>query len=67
MSNNIIQQEEIALWTAVEGNCSLHDGNGAIGHRLIMIMAKGSTICERTCYACITHLLSKKEKEKVHL
>ncbi len=29
-----MKQEEIALWTGVKGNGSMHDGDGTIGHEL---------------------------------
>ena len=34
----------------------LHDENCAIGHGFTMDIAKGLSIYERTCYACIAHL-----------
>ncbi len=50
------KQEVIALWMGVEGNGSIHDGVGTIGHGLTMDIMKGSSIHEHTCYACIAHL-----------
>ncbi len=41
------KQEEVYLWTSVEGNGSLHDGGGTIGRGLLMDIAKGVSICER--------------------
>ena len=38
------QQEEIALWTGVEGNESIHDEDGAIGHGWTLDIAKGLSI-----------------------
>ncbi len=35
------KQEEKALWTGIEGSGSIHDGDGTIGHGLIMDIAKG--------------------------
>ncbi len=65
------KQEEIALWPGVEGNGSLHDGDGTTWHWLTMDIAKGLSICERTCYACIAHLDTKASEQegeaKVHL
>ncbi len=57
---------------SVEGNGSMHDGDGTIGHGLTMAIAKGLSIHERTCYACIAHLdlkASEQEEEEriVHL
>ena len=50
------RQEEIALWTGVEDNGSIHDGDGTIGHGLTMDIVKDLSICEHTCYACVGHL-----------
>ena len=67
-----IEQEVIALWTGVEGNNSLHDGDSTIGYGLTMDIAKGLSIRECTYVMLVLptltqRLLSKKEKEKVHL
>ena len=40
----------------------IHDGHGTIGHGLTMDIAKGLSICEPTCYACIARL-DKKDSE----
>ncbi len=71
-TSNRIKREEIALWTGIEGNGSIHDDeDGTIGPMLTMNIAKGLSICERTCYAAIlptlTQWLLNKKKEKVHL
>ena len=39
-----IKQAEIAAWTGVNGNGSIHDGNGTIGHGLTMDIAKGLSV-----------------------
>ena len=44
-----IKQELIALWTGVEGNDSIHEEDGIIGHGLTMDIAKGLFIHEHTC------------------
>ncbi len=63
-SVQVLEQEDIDLWTGVEGNGSLNDGDGTIGHGLTMDIAKGSSICERTCFACITHLDKKASEQE---
>ncbi len=50
------QQHGITLWTGVDGNGSIHDGDGRIGHGLTMDIAKGLSSHERICHACIDHL-----------
>ncbi len=46
----------------------VHDGDGTIGHGSTMDIAKGLSICEHACYACIAHLdPMASEQEKVHL
>ena len=60
----IIEQEEIARWTGVEGNGSIHDGDGTMGHGLTMDIGKGLSICERTCYACIACLDPKASEQE---
>ncbi len=57
-------QEEVALWTSVEGYGYLHDGDGTIGHGLTMDSAKGLSICERMLRACITHLDTKASEQE---
>ena len=55
---------------SVEGNGSIHDEECTIGHGLTMEIAKGLSIHERTCYACIAHLgkkLLNRKKDTVHL
>ncbi len=51
MSWKFWKQVVIALWTGVEGNGSIHDEHGTIGHGLSMDIAKGLSICEGMCYA----------------
>ena len=69
---DVRKQEKIALWPGVEGNGSIvYHGDGTIGHGLAMDIAKGLSICERTCYACILPTLTQRilnmKTEKVHL
>ncbi len=40
---------------SLKGNGSINDVDGTIGHGLTMHVAKGLSICERTCCACIAH------------
>ena len=49
------KQENIALWTGIEGNGSIHDGHGTAGHGMTTAILKGFSICEHMCYACIAH------------
>ncbi len=42
--NNVSKQEKITLWTGVEDNGSIQDGDGTIGHGLTMDIAKGLSI-----------------------
>ena len=51
----VMKQEEITLWTGVEDNGSVLDGDGTIGHGLTMDIVRGLSIREHTCYACIAH------------
>ena len=66
--SEIVKQGEIPLWTNFEGNCSTHDGDGTIGHTLTMHIAKGLSLCECACHACIAHLdpntSEQEEREK---
>ncbi len=49
----------------VDGKGSIHDEDGIIGHGLTIDIAKGLSICECTCYACIAHLdLKASEQEE---
>ena len=61
---------------AVEGDGSIQDGDGTIGHGLTMHIVKGLSIREGACYTymfvlpTLTKRLQnkkKKKKEKVHL
>ena len=53
-------QEEIALWTGVEGYGSIQDGDGTIfGH-----IAKGLSIHDGGCYACVAHLDPKASEQE---
>ena len=58
------KQEEIALWTGVEGNRSIQDGDGTIGHNLTMHIVKSLSIPEGACYACIAHLGPKASEQE---
>ena len=42
----------------------IHDGDGTIGHGLTIDIAKSLAICERTCYARITHLDKKASEQE---
>ncbi len=59
-----LKQEEITRWTGIEGNGSVHDGDGTIGHGLPIDIAKGLSIHERTCGTCITHLGTKASEQE---
>ena len=50
--------------TGVEGNGSIHDGNGTIGHGLTMDFAKGSSIREPTRVAHLDTKASKHEEKR---
>ncbi len=50
------KQDEIAVWTSIKGNGSVHDGDGTIVHGLTMDIAKGLSIREHMCYLCFAHL-----------
>ena len=58
------EQEEFALWAGVEGNGSIHDGDGTFEQGLTMDIAKGLSIREGTCYAGIAHLDKKVSEEE---
>ncbi len=68
------RQEEIALWTGVEGYSSMYDREGTTGMGLnigmVYTIETGLSIHERKSYVCIAHLdqrLLKKRNKKVHL
>ena len=52
---------DIALWTGVECNGSIHDEDGTT---LGMDIAKGLSICEAMCFACITHHNKKASEQE---
>ena len=58
-SSSTAKQGEIALWTSVVGNGSIHDEDGTIGRGLTMDIARGLSICEHMCYACNAQLAAK--------
>ncbi len=59
-----IKQKDIAIWTGVEGNGCIHDGDGGIGRGLTMDIAKSLSICERRCDACIAHFDIKASEQE---
>ena len=59
----MFKQEEIALWTGVEGNGSIHDGDGTSGHGLTVDIGKGLRIRDGMCYECIAHLDNKASEQ----
>ena len=67
---NALKQEEIAVWTGVEGNGSIHDGDGTIGQVLTMKWQRVYlfvSIRVILVLPSLTQRLLKKKKEKVHL
>ncbi len=48
----------------VEGNGSIHDGDGTIRHGLAMDIAKGLSIHVFMCYACIAHFDTKASEQE---
>ncbi len=59
-----IKQEGITLWTGFKGNGFIHDGDDTFGHGLTMGIAKGLTICERTCFTCIARIDPKASEQE---
>ncbi len=58
------QQEEIALWSGVKGNDSIHDEDGLIGHGLTMDTAKGLSIRERPIMLVLPTLTKKASEQE---